>query len=259
MPDGKPNILVIWGDDIGDHQPQLLQRRADGLSHAQHRPHRQRGDALHRLLRRAELHGRPVVVHHRPERVPHRPDQGRRARAPTSASRRRTRRSPSCSSRSATPPASSARTTSATGTSTCPPSHGFDEFFGNLYHLNAEEEPEHAELAATRTSRGSTRCSVRAACMHSWATDEDDDTVDGRYGRVGKQRIEDTGPLTKKRMETDRRRDRRRGNGLHRAAARGRHAVLRVDEHHPHALPHPHQAGEHRPGRPVAVAPTTTR
>jgi arylsulfatase len=38
--------------------------------------------------------------------------------------------------------------------------------------------------------------------MRSWATDEDDDTEEGRYGRVGKQRIEDTGPLTKKRMET---------------------------------------------------------
>jgi arylsulfatase len=38
--------------------------------------------------------------------------------------------------------------------------------------------------------------------MHSWATDKDDSTVDTRFGRVGKQRIEDTGPLTKKRMET---------------------------------------------------------
>ena len=38
--------------------------------------------------------------------------------------------------------------------------------------------------------------------MHSWATDEDDGTTDERWGRVGKQRIEDTGPLTLKRMET---------------------------------------------------------
>jgi arylsulfatase len=38
--------------------------------------------------------------------------------------------------------------------------------------------------------------------IHSWATDEDDPTDQGRFGRVGKQRIEDTGPLTKKRMET---------------------------------------------------------
>ena len=38
--------------------------------------------------------------------------------------------------------------------------------------------------------------------MHSWATDEDDATEEPRWGKVGKQRIEDTGPLTKKRMET---------------------------------------------------------
>ena len=38
--------------------------------------------------------------------------------------------------------------------------------------------------------------------MHSWATDKDDPTGEPRWGRVGKQKIEDTGPLTKKRMET---------------------------------------------------------
>jgi arylsulfatase len=38
--------------------------------------------------------------------------------------------------------------------------------------------------------------------IHSWATDKDDATEEPRWGRVGKQRIEDTGPLTKKRMET---------------------------------------------------------
>ena len=42
----------------------------------------------------------------------------------------------------ATRPVSSARITWATATSICPTVHGFDEFFGNLYHLNAEEEPE---------------------------------------------------------------------------------------------------------------------
>jgi hypothetical protein len=38
--------------------------------------------------------------------------------------------------------------------------------------------------------------------IHSWATEEDDPTEDERYGRVGKQRVDDTGPLTAKRMET---------------------------------------------------------
>ena len=76
----KPNILIIWGDDIGHQQPQLLQRRPDGLPHPEHRPDRGRGRPVHRLLRRAELHGGPGGVHHRPEPLPHRADQGRHAR-----------------------------------------------------------------------------------------------------------------------------------------------------------------------------------
>ena len=76
---GKPNILGHLGRRHRDHQPELLQRRADGLPDAEHRPDRRRGDALHRLLRRAELHGRAVVVHHRAERLPHRAEQGRDA------------------------------------------------------------------------------------------------------------------------------------------------------------------------------------
>jgi len=80
-----------------------------------------------------------------------------------------------------------------------PTAHGFDEFFGNLYHLNAEEEPElpdypkDPKFKAAFGPRG---------VMHSFATDKDDPTTDPRWGRVGKQRIEDTGALTKKRMET---------------------------------------------------------
>jgi arylsulfatase A-like enzyme len=80
-----------------------------------------------------------------------------------------------------------------------PTVHGFDEFFGNLYHLNAEEEPEHVDypkdpaFRAKFGPRGVLKCK---------ATDRDDPTVDPRFGKVGKQTIEDTGPLTKKRMET---------------------------------------------------------
>ncbi|GIQ78498.1 arylsulfatase [Bradyrhizobium sp. RD5-C2] len=80
-----------------------------------------------------------------------------------------------------------------------PTVNGFDEFFGNLYHLNAEEEPElpdYPKDPAYRAKfgpRGVLRCK---------ATDRDDPTVDPRFGKVGKQTIEDTGALTKKRMET---------------------------------------------------------
>jgi arylsulfatase len=80
-----------------------------------------------------------------------------------------------------------------------PTVNGFDEFFGNLYHLNAEEEPElpnYPKDPAYRAKfgpRGVLRCR---------ASDRDDPTVDPRFGRIGRQTIEDTGALTKKRMET---------------------------------------------------------
>lgn len=80
-----------------------------------------------------------------------------------------------------------------------PTVHGFDEFFGNLYHLNAEEEPEDPqypkmpEFKQRFGPRGALRCK---------ATDKDDAAVDPRFGKVGRQTVEDTGPITRKRMET---------------------------------------------------------
>jgi arylsulfatase len=80
-----------------------------------------------------------------------------------------------------------------------PTVHGFDEFFGNLYHLNAEEEPELPDYPKDPAFRA--RYGPRGV-LHCKATTIDDSTVDPRFGKVGKQTIEDTGPLTKKRMET---------------------------------------------------------
>jgi arylsulfatase A-like enzyme len=80
-----------------------------------------------------------------------------------------------------------------------PTVHGFDEFYGNLYHLNAEEEPEdpdypkNPEFKAMFGPRGLLDCK---------ATDVDDPTEDRRFGRWGKQTCKDTGPITRKRMET---------------------------------------------------------
>jgi len=80
-----------------------------------------------------------------------------------------------------------------------PTVNGFDEFFGNLYHLNAEEEPELPDYPkdpaylAKYGPRGVLNCK---------ASTTDDATVDPRFGKVGKQTIKDSGPLTKKRMET---------------------------------------------------------
>ena len=83
-----------------------------------------------------------------------------------------------------------------------PTVHGFDEFFGNLYHLNAEEEPEMDDYFPEKDFPDLRKQIGPRGVMHSWAQDKDDATEQPRWGRVGKQRIVDTGPLTKKRMET---------------------------------------------------------
>ena len=80
-----------------------------------------------------------------------------------------------------------------------PTVHGFDEFFGNLYHLNTEEEPE---LAAWPKDAGFSARYRPRGVLDTKATSVDDPTVDPRFGRVGRQTIKDTGPLTSKRMET---------------------------------------------------------
>jgi arylsulfatase len=80
-----------------------------------------------------------------------------------------------------------------------PTVHGFDEFFGNLYHLNAEEEPEYADYP--KDPRFKKKFGPRGV-LKCKASDKDDPTVDPVFGKVGKQVIENTGPLTRKRMET---------------------------------------------------------
>jgi arylsulfatase len=78
-----------------------------------------------------------------------------------------------------------------------PTVHGFDEFFGYLYHLDALEDPCHANYPQALRDKVGPRNMI-----HSWATDSDDPTVQPRWGKVGKQRIEDAGTLCAKRMET---------------------------------------------------------
>jgi arylsulfatase A-like enzyme len=80
-----------------------------------------------------------------------------------------------------------------------PTVHGFDEFFGNLYHLNCEEEPENPDYPKDPAFRK--RFGPRGV-LKCKATDKDDATVDPAFGKVGKQVIDNTGPLNRKRMET---------------------------------------------------------
>ncbi len=78
-----------------------------------------------------------------------------------------------------------------------PTVHGFDEFFGYLYHLDAMEDPAHPAYPQELLDKVGPRNMV-----HSWATETDDPTVMPRWGKVGKQKIEDAGTLYPKRMET---------------------------------------------------------
>ena len=78
-----------------------------------------------------------------------------------------------------------------------PTLHGFDEFFGYLYHLDAMEDPAHPNYPQALKDKIGPR-----NMLHTWATDTDDPTVDPRWGKVGKQKIKDEGELFPKRMET---------------------------------------------------------
>jgi len=71
-----------------------------------------------------------------------------------------------------------------------PTAHGFDEFFGYLYHLDAMEDPFHPNYPQNLLNVVGPRNLV-----HSWATDADDATEMPRWGKIGKQKIQDEGPL----------------------------------------------------------------
>ncbi|MGI9253807.1 MAG: sulfatase-like hydrolase/transferase, partial [Thermomicrobiales bacterium] len=80
-----------------------------------------------------------------------------------------------------------------------PTVHGFVEFFGFLYHLNAFDEPESPNYP---TDPAFIDKFGPRGVLHCFATDVDDATVDERFGPIGKQTIEDTGPLTIERQGT---------------------------------------------------------
>jgi arylsulfatase len=201
MPDAKPNILVIWGDDIGITN---LSCYSDGLM-GYRTPNIDRiadegmrftdsyGEQSCTAGRSSFITGQSVFRTGLSKVGVPGADIGLRAEDPTIAELLKP-------------------LGYATGqfgknhlgdkNEFLPTAHGFDEFFGNLYHLNAEEEPEQPNWPSVEDFPEFNERARPRGVMHSWATDAADDTVDGRYGPRGKQRIEDTGPLTKKRMET---------------------------------------------------------
>jgi len=117
-----------------------------------------------------------------------------------------------------------------------PTVHGFDEFYGNLYHLNAEEEPEQVDYpkdAAFRAKFGP------RGVLDCKATDKDDTTEDPRFGKVGKQSCKDTGPLTRKRMETvDDDVTARAVDFIQRQKAAGKPFFVWINTTHMHAFTH---------------------
>ena len=179
-------------------QYQRLQHGHDGLQDAEHRPHRQGRCGLHRLVWSTELHRRPRGVHHRAVANPHGPHQGRSARRQGGL----TKADPTL-----------AELLKPLGYSTgqfgknhlgdrndmLPTVHGFDEWLGNLYHLNAEEEPENVDYPKNPAFKA--RFGPRGV-LHCFASGKDDSADDPRFGKMGKQVCTDTGPLTRKRMET---------------------------------------------------------
>ena len=122
-----------------------------------------------------------------------------------------------------------------------PTAHGFDEFFGNLYHLNAEEEPEHPDYPSEEDFPDFRKRFGPRGVIHSWANERRHPAHRGHR------------PAHQGADEDHRRRGRARGAALHDRRQGERHALLRLAEHHPHALPDARQGRQPRQGRPVAV------
>ena len=121
-----------------------------------------------------------------------------------------------------------------------PTVHGFDEFFGNLYHLNAEEEPENIDYPKDPTFKAQFGPRGVLKCV---AQPNDTPGDDPRFGKWGKQKCEDTGPLTTEAHGDGRRGVPRRHARLHRPRQPRQQAVLRVDQLQPHAHLDPSQEG----------------
>ena len=185
-------------------QLQLLPPRHDGWSHAQHRPCCPRRCAVYRLLCPAKLHGWSCRVHHWPAPVSHGLAESRYAGAkqglqdkdPTIAELLKPHGYAT---------AQIGKNHLGDRNEYLPTVHGFDEFYGNLYHLNAEEEPEDPQYPKDKVlPNGKTfyeQFGPRGV-LHCKATDTMTPPKTRGLARVGKQTIEDTGPLTRERMRT---------------------------------------------------------
>ena len=189
----KPNILVIWGDDIGTWNISHNNRGMMGYQNPQHRPHcgRRCGSFTDYYAQQSCTAGRAAFIS---GSVPVRSGMTKVGLPGAKEGWQET-------------DVTMATVLRAQGYSTgqfgknhqgdrdehLPTVHGFDEFLGSLYHLNAEEEPENEDYPADMVLRNGKTFAEQFAprgILHTWA--------DGKGG----QRIESVGPLNKKRMET---------------------------------------------------------
>ena len=131
-----------------------------------------------------------------------------------------------------------------------PTVHGFDEFYGNLYHLNAEEEPELPDYPKEAEFPNFRRRFGPRGVMDCKATTVDDPTGDPQYGRVGKQVIKDTGPLNRERMKTiDDDIAARSVDFMHRMHHAGKPFFIWVNFTHMHLRTHPKPESVGQAGR----------
>ena len=186
--DKKPNILIIWGDDIGYWNISAYNQGMMGYKTPNIDRIAKEGALFTDWYGQQSCTAGRACVHHRPDP----------ASAPACSRSACPARRKGLQARDVThrPAAQGAglhdravrqEPPRRLPTSTLPTAHGFDEFFGSLYHLNAEQEPENPdyfkdpEMIKKYGTRG---------VIHCWANPD------------GTQKIESTGPLTKKRMET---------------------------------------------------------
>ena len=230
----KPNILVIWGDDIGTENISYYNRGMMGYQTPN----------IDRIAKEGvfftDYYGQQSCTAGRAAFIngcvpgPHRHDQGRHPRRPEGWQK--------TDVTMATVMKSLGYATGQFGKNHqgdrdehLPTMHGFDEFLGNLYHLNAEEEPENEDYPGDMVLPGGKtfhKVFGPRGVLHCKA--------DGKGG----QTIEDTGPLTKKRMETIDEETIAAAKDFITRQAQGRQTVLLLVERHPHALPHPRQGRE---------------
>ena len=253
MPDGKPNILVIWGDDIGisnlscysDGMMGYRTPNIDRIANEGMRFTDSYGEQSCTAGRAAFISGQSVYRTGMSKVGVPGVDIGWAAEDPTIAELLKP-------------------LGYATGqfgknhfgdlNKYLPTVHGFDEFYGNLYHLNAEEEPEQFDyphkdqfprLYELALPRGVLKCKATRRGVHRTRRRE------VRPGRQADHRGHR--PADRQADGDHRRRHRRRHRRLHQAAARGGQPVLRVVQLHPHAPLHAPEAREQGTGRAVAV------